>query len=81
MDNTELTNFLAWCTTINYIILVIWFIGFITAHNWLYSLHARWFELNNKQFHLFNYAGMGLYKLLIFVFNLTPYIALRIINS
>jgi len=80
MDNTELTNFLAWCITINYFILVIWFIGFITAHNWLYSLHARWFELNIKQFHLFNYAGMGLYKLMIFVFNLAPYIALRIIN-
>jgi len=80
MDNTELVNFLAWCTTINYILLVIWFMVFITAHSWLHSLHTYWFELSVKQFDLFNYGGMGLYKLLIFVFNLAPYLALRIIN-
>ncbi len=80
MDNTDLANLLAWCVIINYILLLIWFIMFIVAKHWLYSLHLRWFKITERQFNLLNYGGIGLYKLLIFVFNLAPYIALRMIN-
>jgi hypothetical protein len=80
MDNTELANFLAWCTIINYTLLVIWFMVFTVAHDWLHLMHGRWFELSAKQFDIVNYGGMGLYKLLIFIFNLAPYLALRIMG-
>jgi hypothetical protein len=70
--------FLGWCTVINYGVLVIWFLMFAFAHDWVRKLHARWFRLPAAHFDVIHYAGMGLFKLGIFFLNLAPYIALRI---
>jgi hypothetical protein len=32
---------LLWCTVINYGILLMWFLVFILAHDWIYNLHGR----------------------------------------
>jgi hypothetical protein len=72
--------FLGWCTLINYGVLVIWFLMFVFARDWLRKLHTRWFKLPAAHFDAIHYAGMGLYKLGIFLFNLAPYIALRIVG-
>lgn len=72
--------FLGWCTLINYGVLVIWFLAFLFARDWMRQLHTRWFSLPAAHFDAIHYAGMGLYKLGIFLFNLVPYIALRIIG-
>ena len=72
--------FLAWCTLINYGVLVVWFLWFVLARDWLRELHARWLRLPAAHFDAIHYAGMGLYKLGIFLFNLVPYIALRIVG-
>jgi hypothetical protein len=80
MHSSELANFFAWCSIINYLILLVWFLVFNLGHDWLHVMHGRWFELTAQQFDLVNYCGMGLFKLLIFVFSLAPYLALRIIN-
>ncbi|MFT4939164.1 MAG: hypothetical protein ACI88A_002198 [Paraglaciecola sp.] len=78
MDKIELANFLAWCTIIDYSLLMIWFSVFTIGHDWLHLMHGKWFDLTKEQFDMFNYAGMGLFKLFIFIFNLAPYLALRI---
>jgi hypothetical protein len=80
MLTTDLVDFFAWCTLINYFVLVIWFILFCLGHDWLHLMHGKWFELTEQQFDLVNYCGMGSFKLFILVFNLAPYIALRIIG-
>lgn len=80
MFTTEMMSFLAWCTLINYSVLLIWFFVFNLGHDWLHLMHGKWFELSKQQFDLINYCGMGLFKLCILVFNLAPYIALRIIQ-
>ena len=80
MFTTEMLSFLAWCTLINYSVLLIWFVVFCLAHDWLRLLHGKWFELTERQFDLCNYCGMGLFKLFILVFNLAPYLALHIIR-
>lgn len=80
MDITELTHVLGWCSLINYTLLLLWFLIFSLAHDWLFRMHSRWFVLTVGQFDVINYAGIGLYKLLVFVFNLVPYLALRFIN-
>lgn len=79
MNYIELANLLGWCALINYSLLLLWFFVFSLAHDWLFRLHSRWFSLTVGQFDLINYGGVGLYKLLIFVFNLAPYLALRFI--
>ncbi len=70
---------LAWSVLINYALLVFWFLILVLAPGWLYSLHSRWFKISEQAFYLIHYAGMGLFKLLIFVFLLVPYLVLRFI--
>ncbi len=71
---------LLWCTVINYGILLFWVLIFITAHDWMYRLHGRWFRLPAEQFDALHYAGMAVYKIGIFLFNLVPFIALHIVG-
>jgi hypothetical protein len=80
MIATELVSFFAWCSLINYSVLLIWFFIFSLGHDWLHLMHGKWFDLTAQQFDLANYCGMGLFKLGVFVFNLAPYIALRILE-
>ena len=76
-----LRAFLGWCAVINYGVLIVWFVLFIGARDWMHHLHGRWFRLTDKQFDMVHYAGMGLFKLGIFLFNLAPYLALLVIAS
>jgi hypothetical protein len=72
-------SFLLWCTVINYGILLMWFAMFVWAHEWIQRIHGRWFRLTAEQFDCLHYAGMSVYKIGILLFNLAPYVALRIV--
>jgi len=69
---------LLWCAVINYGILLVWFLFFMLAHEWMYLYHGRWFRLSAQQFDMLHYAGMSILKLGIILLNLVPYFALRI---
>jgi hypothetical protein len=71
---------LAWCTVINYALLLLWFLVFSLAHDWLYRVHGKWFTVSVENFDAIHYAGMAFFKLCIFLFSLTPYLALRIVE-
>jgi len=71
---------LAWCTLINLGILLWWFLFYTLAHEWVYSFHGRWFKLSKEQFDIIQYGGMAVFKIGIILFNLVPYIALRIVS-
>jgi hypothetical protein len=73
-----LSDVLLWSAVINYGVLVVWFAMFTLGHDWMRRLHGRWFRLLPEQFDAIHYALMGFYKICIIVFNLVPYIALRI---
>lgn len=70
---------LLWCGAINYGLLLWWFLFFTLAHDWSYRITGRWFRLPVEQFDAMNYIGMALYKIGIILFNLVPYVALRIV--
>jgi hypothetical protein len=70
---------LLWSTLINWGILLLWFFMIVFARDWVYRLHTRWFRLSREDFDKLHYGLMGGFKLLIFFFNLVPYIALRIV--
>jgi hypothetical protein len=80
MYNLDVAAFLGWCAVLNYAVLILWFLFFALAHDRLFRLHSLWFDLKVEQFDVINYGGMGLYKLLIFVFNLAPYLVLRLVS-
>lgn len=68
---------LAWCTVINFGILLLWFVIFALAHDWMYRLHGKWFSISLNNFDAIHYAGMAIFKIGIILFNLVPYLVLR----
>ena len=77
----ELTRrFLLWCTIINYATLLVWFLVFTLAHDWLRRFHGRWFRVSDEQFDALHYLGMAIYKIGILLFNLVPFIVLLMVR-
>lgn len=74
-------SFLLWCLIINYGVLLIWFLMFRIAHDWLFQFHGRWFRLTVERFDAIHYGAMAVYKIGILLFNLVPYVALLIVGS
>ncbi len=71
---------LAWSAVINFGLLLWWFLFFISVHDWIYRLHGKWFKLTKEQFDALHYGGMALFKLGILLFNVVPYLAMRIVG-
>ena len=78
MTPVLIRDFLLWCAIINFGLLSGWCLIFTLAHDWVYGLHSRWFNLQPERFDAVHYAGMALFKLSIVFFNLVPYLALEI---
>lgn len=79
MSIETLRDVLQWCAIINYGVLLLWFLVFILARDSMHRLHGQLFRMSADQFDAVHYAGMALYKIGILLFNLIPYIALRIV--
>ena len=71
---------LGWCALMNMGLLLWWFLVFAFAHEWIYRMHGRWFAMPVERFNAIHYAGMAAFKIAIFVFNVMPYLALRIVG-
>lgn len=78
MTILQLKIILLWSTGLNYALLVLWFGVFFSAHDWLYRLHRRWFNLSPETFDALTYGGLAFYKIMVFMFNLVPLVALII---
>jgi hypothetical protein len=50
MNRDTLRELLLWSLVINYGVLLIWFAAFTLAHDRLYRLHSRWFQLSRETF-------------------------------
>jgi len=74
-----LLEFLKICLYINIGILMWWFLFLVFAHDFVYRFHTKWFKLSVEQFDAIHYSGIAFLKILIFVFNIVPYVALLII--
>ena len=73
-------DILAWSAVINIAFLLWWFLVFWMAHDWVYKVHGKWFTLSVEKFDATHYKGMAFFKMCIFMFNLAPYLALRIVG-
>jgi hypothetical protein len=43
-------------------------------------MHSKWYTISEKIFDSIHYAGIAFFKVTIFVFNIIPYFALRIVG-
>ena len=79
MTVEQIGDVLAWCAVINIGLLLWWFLMFALAHDFVYRLHGKWFKLTVERFDAIHYAGMAFFKIGIFLLNIVPYLALRIV--
>ena len=79
MDAEAARRFLGWCTLINFAILLWWWGWLALGGDFVYRVHRELLQvqLSRPAFDTIHYAGMSLYKLLVLVFNLVPYLVLR----
>ena len=60
--------------------LIVWFLAFVSAGDWLYRMHGRLFRLSRDQFDAIHYGGMAVYKIGILLFNLVPLLVLSVLR-
>jgi hypothetical protein len=80
MNIQNLTTFFMWCTIINAALLIYSSLFLCFAPDFVYRLQSRWYSISRETFDIVAYSYLGLFKLLFFVFSLTPYLALVIIG-
>lgn len=64
------------CTVISYVVLLIWFGAHITG--FLCDMYGPMFDLTPHECAVVNYGGIGLMKILVLVFFLFPWCAMRL---
>ncbi len=77
MDVNLMVRFLAWCSVVNVALLMVWFFSLVVAKDLLYGIQGRWFNVSREILDAMNYGGLGLFKIGVWLFNLTPYLVLR----
>ncbi len=80
MNVEIITQFFMWCTIINVGLLILSSLLWLVAADFIYKMHSRFFPMPKQTFNIVFYTFIGIYKLLVFVFNLVPWIVLLIIN-
>jgi hypothetical protein len=50
----------------------------VAGGGWLRRMHGKWFPLSDAEFAAVHYRMFAQFKLLWMIFNLTPYLVLRL---
>jgi hypothetical protein len=79
MDLLVVRAVLAWCSVMDIALVLLWFVGFAVAHDWMYRLHSKCFKLSVEEFDAIHYKGMATFKMGFLLLHLVPYLALRIV--
>jgi len=80
MDIQTLTTFFMWCTILNVALLSLSSLACIFFGDFSYRMNHKFFSISRQEFNIMLVSFIGLYKLLVFVFILIPYIALLIVG-
>jgi len=79
MDLFTLTSFLGWCTILNISLLLFTSLMLILMRDSISKLHSKLFGVDEKQLAEFYFQYLAHYKIVIIVFNLVPYISMKLI--
>lgn len=80
VDITLLTRFFMWCTIINGGLFIFWSLFFLFAPDLVYRIQTRVFPLPRETYDAVIYGFLGFFKALFLLFNLTPYLALLLLQ-
>lgn len=80
IDLHALREILIWSLVVNYVILLVWFGAIVFAHDWVYRLHTRWFQLSRESFDAIHYGGMAVYKIGTLLLNVAPLVGVVLMS-
>jgi Family of unknown function (DUF6868) len=80
IDIAILASFLGWCTLINASLLILATVILMLFDQPIKRIHSKISGVDMKSMDLAYFNFLGNYKLAIFMLNLAPYCALRIIS-
>ena len=81
MNIDQLTELFKWMTIVNIGMYFLSTIMIVLMKRTLQKYHARLFNIREQNVTLIAYGYLGIYKVLLIVFNIVPYVALLIINQ
>src|SRR4051794_4993373 len=77
MNIDMLRHFFVWCAIVNYAMLMLWFVLHLSLHGVFIKLGVRFFNMPAEKYDAVTLKGMLFLKLVIWAFNITPYLVLR----
>lgn len=80
IEINNITMFFGWCTVITTSILIFTSIILSLMKNSISKIHSNVFGLNQADIPLVYFQYLGNLKIAIIIFNLAPYIALKIMS-
>ena len=81
MDIKKITSVLGWSIILNFALLLWWVLWMIFAHDWVYQTQSMVVDISVQQMDVIHYGAMAFYKILILVFNVIPYLAIKIVDK
>lgn len=80
IDLNALRQILIWSLVVNYLILLVWFAVIALAHDFVYRLHSRWFQLPRETFDAIHYGAMAAYKVGVLLLNVAPLVGVLMLT-
>ena len=80
MDIQTLTKFFMWCTILNVGLLTLSSIMCVCFADFSYQMNNRFFSISREAFNVVLVGFIGIFKLVVIVFSVVPYIALLIVG-
>ena len=81
MSIETIAEFFFWCSVINGALLLTWTLSMMFAPDLVYRTQFRWFPVSQEAFGEIMYRFIGLYKMLFLIFNLVPWLALKLMGG
>ncbi len=78
MDLGTLTTFFMWCTIVNGGLLLLWSVFLLFAPDLTYRTQSGFVPIPRETWNVVMYSFLGLFKVIYIVFNVVPYVALKL---
>ena len=75
----QFTALFGWMLVVNLALYLLAVVAVLGLRDWIVDMHARFFGLEPALIPIQFYQYLARYKLLIIVFNLVPYLALKLL--
>jgi len=79
MSIIELTRFLAWFTVMNYVLMLISWLIYISVKDMILNFHSSTMGVPKEDLPRLYFQYFSIYKVLILAFGLVPYLILRFV--